>query len=877
MAKPKSKPTLSKSRKPQSNPFDVRSNAKTKYEVLGRRVKGQGRNVAAARSDAEQKRKQTLASQFKSRNKANAFHDRRLGEADVSMSVEDKMMARFQRERKRKLRNAQAFALGDSDDDENDDDDELFLTHGGKKIDDYDAFNADRQSDDEDEQAALDREVVDKLHFGGGGGGNANANADDTNDNKKKTHKEIMAEVMAKSKLFKAERQKTKAAQEDATETLDADFDALKSLLSFRPSKGTKEGAELAQREREENPPDEFDCISRALAFEAKAAASERRLSPEEAAKREHDRLQELERKRVARMNGETGSDDDDDADEKKKKKKKNGKKQPQLIVMRPPLTDDDLGADYAVDQRFGGADNEEGEEDEEVEDEGEEDDDDEEEEEEDADDDNDEEEEEDEGGEDAEEEEEVEEEEEEEDENTDDKEAAAARKAARKRKREVAAAELPFVFPCPESPEELTALFKAHAAGSPSRRAQILERILKFYSPKLSADNQTKMKRFFAILVRQFLTWGKQYAVHKEDLDALSTSLFTLAQDVTDTAGVVVRELLVNLRKRLHSAKSGSASPTLAELLLFKALIQIFPVSDLRHSVLSPMETLLSESLARNALATPTDVSSALVTCALLLQMTKDKQRFTPEIVVVLKKLLRCLAVDGAGHWLREELLAWVHTANADKSELPKLALTAASSVSAPAALRSALGVMDQLSAQYAFLPSFDELVYPLYLLLHELAKSVFGGQQKQVNATIATLHVQLANCWRQRAPLRLQTFGPSVLPTFTPKFDANYSIRKDKTMDREKAKTKQLTRQVKRARKNAARELRRDASFLAREQQQEEQVRVADKKEKQKEIWAWLEQQNATFNEQAKKGGNMLTGGGSGPAKKRRVARQS
>ena len=55
-----------------------------------------------------------------------------------------------------------------------------------------------------------------------------------------------------------------------------------------------------------------------------------------------------------------------------------------------------------------------------------------------------------------------------------------------------------------------------------------------------------------------------------------------------------------------------------------------------------------------------------------------------------------------------------------------------------------------------------------------------------------------------------------------------------------------------------------------------QEVTARDTERKEKQKEVWRWLEEQNATFNEQAKKGGNMLKGGGSGAAKKQRRSRK-
>ncbi|CAI5717720.1 hypothetical protein KXD40_001119 [Peronospora effusa] len=65
--------------------------------------------------------------------------------------MKDKMMAWFQTDRKRKMRNASAFALHISDSEQEEHDDAPFLMHKGAKIigDDYDVFNVNELLDDE--------------------------------------------------------------------------------------------------------------------------------------------------------------------------------------------------------------------------------------------------------------------------------------------------------------------------------------------------------------------------------------------------------------------------------------------------------------------------------------------------------------------------------------------------------------------------------------------------------------------------------------------------------------------------------------------------------------------------------------------------------
>ena len=96
----------------KSNPFERRF-GKEKHAVLNRKSKtdevakgkkrlafGKGGAAVAvgkpglSRSKAIQKRKDTLLKEYKMKDKANVFLDRRIGEGDNTVSVEEKMLAR---------------------------------------------------------------------------------------------------------------------------------------------------------------------------------------------------------------------------------------------------------------------------------------------------------------------------------------------------------------------------------------------------------------------------------------------------------------------------------------------------------------------------------------------------------------------------------------------------------------------------------------------------------------------------------------------------------------------------------------------------------------------------------------------------------------
>jgi len=102
--------------------------------------------------------------EYEANKKANTFKDRRFGEDDPGLSLEEKMMMRFQRERQRKSRKSMA-GLFHLNDDNADQDEDLLLTHRGKALNEVlfqDDFNeaVGGNSDDDEDDGQLDARMV---------------------------------------------------------------------------------------------------------------------------------------------------------------------------------------------------------------------------------------------------------------------------------------------------------------------------------------------------------------------------------------------------------------------------------------------------------------------------------------------------------------------------------------------------------------------------------------------------------------------------------------------------------------------------------------------------------------------------------------------
>lgn len=89
-------------------------------------------------------RKKTLLKEYEEKDRAGGILDRRFGENDPSMSLEERMLERFTKERQRASKGA-AFNLEDEDD----------LTHYGQslsKLDDFDNGGLGLDDDEEEER-----------------------------------------------------------------------------------------------------------------------------------------------------------------------------------------------------------------------------------------------------------------------------------------------------------------------------------------------------------------------------------------------------------------------------------------------------------------------------------------------------------------------------------------------------------------------------------------------------------------------------------------------------------------------------------------------------------------------------------------------------
>lgn len=235
-------------------------------------------------------------------NKNNTFKDNRFGERGFSgLSEEEKILERYKLEQIKQFEEqqselAQDFtankvggrkgkkSLYNLDDDA---DDGMFkLTHGG-----HDLF--------------ADEVLIEARK---NGKRSAPENTEEEGIPRKKTKKEVMSEIIAKSKLHKHERQERQNEMNEQILDLDEDFEDILSELKTTERKAGK------PKEQNENIIfNDYDNKVKTLQFDKRAAPQDRVLTEQELLEKEEEEMKELEKQRELRMRGIFNLDNEDE------------------------------------------------------------------------------------------------------------------------------------------------------------------------------------------------------------------------------------------------------------------------------------------------------------------------------------------------------------------------------------------------------------------------------------------------------------------------------------------------------------------------------------------------------------------------------------
>ncbi|ETN37036.1 uncharacterized protein HMPREF1541_08025 [Cyphellophora europaea CBS 101466] len=805
------------------NPFEAKAPARRqKHEVFSNKVtKPTVGRPGVTRGLGEDRRRETLLRELQSRNRVGGLLDRRFGENDPTLTPEERAAERFARQNERKLRKSTMFNLEDESEEE------MTLTHAGRSldfsgqvVDDYEQGEIDRNGadefEDQDDRPKKRMRLEDED----------NASEGETVPERKKTKNEVMQEIIAKSKMHKAERQAAKEDDDDLRMELDMGMTDLYEVMrthkpaakplptppsDSEPQMDPSRAAMLAGKSREDAEK-EYEANIRQMKMDARSKPTFRTKTEEEKAVEEAERLQELERKRQRRMRGEADSSDEEgegeieDAaeDEEPDDAEAFGLSAP-AYAPRPQLEvededefviDDDLIAsgsepDPASDEED--SDSESGRS---------------------------------------------------EDDDGDDDFinglVLPSAQAAKGSNATVSNKDLAYTYPCPQTHQELLDLLRDKAV---SDVPTVVQRIRALYHKGLAEGNQAKLGRFAHVL-----TAHVAYMVDNDDdfqgpvVESLLRHLHSMAKDQPQEVAAAFRNHLATISEKRPLAL------TAGDVMMLTGVSMIFPTSDHFHTVATPAMLTVGRYLGQSSVQTLQDLGLGAYCCSLALQYQKLAKRYVPETIMYIVNAIAILSPtkmpetmslqDFEGRplgipirmpesslrikfGLKEKVApkasfkTLVHRASASQSQSLSL-------------LHTFIHLAHSVTNLWTAKTAYPELILPLaHALSHLSTTSLPTPTHTLASTTLQHLLTTLSTSTSTRKPLLLHNHRPLAIKTSIPQFLDNYNPNKHNDPDIERAQLNKLKAEHKKERKGAMRELRKDANFVAREQLREKKAK--------------------------------------------------
>ncbi|KAB5593229.1 nucleolar complex protein 14 [Ceratobasidium theobromae] len=825
------------------NPFDEKV-TKLKHDVGGRKLKGVVGHPSASKQTGIEQRKKTLLIEYNQKDRAGGIIDRRFGENDTTISPEERMLERFTRERQRQAKGA-VFNLEDDEE----------LTHYGQSLSALDDFDdTGIELDDDEDGGQIDANVVRQSHFGGFGEEEGGKDQPE----RKKSKAEVMSEVIAKSKAYKAERQEQREADDNIRHELDQDFASIRGLLyAPAPPDPSSSGSNSIPLGRPRAQPaasdtlqevagtdagetnstkragpiattdEDYDQFIRELVFDKRSRPTDRLKTEEELAREAAEALEKAEKARLRRMRGEESESGDE-----------RGGKRKRRVAQADDLEDDfiedhdvyGLGMglegklDLEKESSGGESQRESGESGDEDEDEDE-----------------------DEG------------ESEGEPDISDLSDGAgdqdepvegeiesliASRPRSSKSQGETKATSeptLPYTFPFPSTHEELLEILEnVQEKDIPT----VIHRIRVQYHPSLAEGNKQKLQSLIGVLLDYILHAAAPPSPSFELVSTLTPHIYALSTAYPITAAQTFTTKLTLMQKNLARGLAQGALlpdsrtwPGSAELALLRLVGIVWSTSDLNHAVGTPAMLLIGQYLAQARVRRLNDIASGLFLCTLALQYESYSKRLVPETINFL--INACLHLS-PHKFMPANLPGWFPASDLNSTICQGVKLKSSGKVIPGTPTLSDLlnlegdgGTQDKVdllaltftllakfAQMYASLSGFIELFSPVREILEGLALEKQSTElQKRRASTVDAISRTLKHSLNARTPLHLQAHKPIPIATYIPQFDAQYTGRRPHDPDHERAAGAKLRAEYRKERKGALRELRKDNKFLAAE----------------------------------------------------------
>jgi len=434
---------------------------------------------------------------------------------------------------------------------------------------------------------------------------------------------------------------------------------------------------------------------------------------------------------------------------------------------------------------------------------------------------------------------------------------------------------DMTFTPALPASYEEFQNLIEGLDA---QKLSEMLSRIRAYNAKELSEGGRKKLQLLYGCILQHFSSLSATSPMPFDKLDVLTSHIIEISPLIPFYSGMLSRARLerenskfrISLKDALGKA---DAWPSSRPILLAKLLSMVYPVTDKRHPVLTPLSLFLASSLTFCPIVKPIHAAKGLIISELLHNIHSRSGRMAPEILSFAEKLLEAfvqfIALDQKNDDSR-----WM-------SNFPRRKKSSRDAFNTSLDLQKVLAPTENEDSSY-----FDSLQYLDSLLLallkfvqkisknwkcdaypeifeftmHQLEELQRHASEKvclydvsvlqHVKGLLEQIRSKSEEIQKSRNPLSSTGIArPPAIKQFNPRFEDDFVKGKDYDPDRERAEERKLKKQIRKEERGAIRELRKDAAFMAAVRDQEKARLQARLDTSAKRAISFLQQQESDF----------------------------
>lgn len=313
---------------------------------------------------------------------------------------------------------------------------------------------------------------------------------------------------------------------------------------------------------------------------------------------------------------------------------------------------------------------------------------------------------------------------------------------------------------------------------------------------------------------------------------------------------------------------------------------------------VITPALILMGQIIGQSPIRSKEDIVRGIFCAGLMIEFTKEAKRIPIEAIAFLASVINLYSSDKNDaikapiptfnnavkfhdiQNLRSEMIE-----SFDKEEEYNLSLEREDINSTSTSVSIIIATLRLVSRSVQFFSTTNSLNGSQVEVFEQITKAILrlnpSNKVSKFPAPIINQVQKTANTIKSiieqnefRSPLSRRSKAKAhelAIQTLAPRMEepTHYSMSKDKNKTKAQAESDKLRREYRREHKAVSRELRLDAAFIESERRKEKDVADRKAREARNKNFAWLEQEQATMNQQVAQGGGLLKGGGIGAAR--------